>query len=169
MKQYFREDFENAFYWFCEHEKWDPDISHDLITCVFALVTYWDKLYLTKNHRGWELPWWHVETWENLEQALERELKEEVWTTIHSSSLFGYKKYTNYKKLPNREWWFYPFPHSYILFYIAEWTWEDHKIECPDTLDYGLFSYEEALEKIDSPKTRELVEIIAKHKKNNTI
>lgn len=160
MKKHFREDFENAFYEFYESEEGDDAIPQELITCVFAFVRFEWKVYLTKNFRGWELPWWHVEKWENLDEALVRELKEEVWTTAKTKKLFWYKKYTNHKKLPNRDWWFYPFPYSYILFYICEWTGDDAKIECPDTLDYWLFSYEEALEKIGSRGTKKLFTIM---------
>lgn len=160
MKKHFREDFEKAFYEF--YELWEKDdfSEEDLVTCVFALVKYKWQVYLTKNFRWWELPGGHVEKWETLDEALERELREEVWTTITSKKVYWYKKYTNSEKIPNRDGWFYPFPHSYILFYICEWTGETCKVDCPDTLDYWLFSYKEAVNRIDSKGTRKILEFM---------
>jgi len=106
------------------------------------------------------LPWGHIETGENFDEALTREMSEEIWTTVKNKKFFGYKKYYNSEKISNRDWWFYPFPNSYIIFYIAEWTWDDEKIECPDTLDYWLFTVEEALEKVESRWTKKILEVI---------
>lgn len=157
MKVHFKEEFKNAHYELCETDVF-PEKGN--VTCVFALLQFEWKIYLTKNRRGWELPGWHIEKWEDFDQALQREMQEEAWTRVKNKRLFWYKKYTNYEKVPNRDGGFYPFPHSYILIYIAESTWEDVKIDCPDTLDYGLFSIEEALEKIDSKWTRKILEIM---------
>lgn len=157
MKTHFKEEYSNAYYEFIET---DEIPKKDLVTCVFAFVSYKWKVYLTKNHRGWELPWGHIETGENFDEALTREMSEEIWTTIKNKIFFGYKKYYNSEKIENRDWWFYPFPNSYIIFYIAEWTWEDKKIECPDTLDYWLFTIEEALEKVNSRWTKKILEVI---------
>lgn len=53
----------------------------------------------------WAFPWWKVEKWETLEQALERELQEEIW--IHSSDsqyLWGLKIFHQW--MPCRVHWF---------------------------------------------------------------
>jgi len=156
-KLHFKEEFNDSYYEFIETQELP---EKDLLTCIFAYVYLKWKVYLTKNHRGWELPGGHIEKWENFDEALDRELSEEIWTTIKSKKLFGYKKYFNSEKIANRDWGFYPFPNSYILFYIAESTWEDKKIHCHDTIDYWLFNIEEALEKIDSKWTRKILEIM---------
>ena len=127
------------------------------------MLTFEWKIYLTKNHRGWELPWGHIEKSENFDEALDREMAEEIWTKIKTKKLFGYKKYKNYEKVKNRDWGFYPFPYSYILFYIWKATWENYKIDCPDILDYGLFTIEEALKKVESEWTRKIIEIMSKN------
>lgn len=125
--------------------------SYNLITCVFWIIfSKENKVWLTKNHRWWELPWWHIEPGEDLENALNRELKEELWIDTYNYTLIWYKKITNFKKIKNRYGWYYPFPNSYILFYI--WYSNSDKIYsfCKDTIDSKLCSFEEAFEIIDS-------------------
>ena len=161
MKNHFTEKHKHFEYDFIEHSEFLE--NEKLATCVFSMLTFEWKIYLTKNHRGWELPWGHIEKGENFDEALAREMAEEIWTKIKNKKLFGYKKYKNYEKVKNRDWSFYPFPYSYILFYIWEATWENFKIDCPDTLDYWLFTIKEALKKVESEWTKKIIEIMSKN------
>ena len=163
MKVHFKEEYSKFSYEFIEDGNFP---ERELVTCVFAMLHKEWKIYLTKNYRGWELPWGHIEKWENFDEALDREMAEEVWTGVKNKRLFWYKKYSNSEKSKNRDWGFYPFPNSYLIFYIWEATWENCKIDCPDTLDYGLFTFEEALEKVESKWTRKIIEIMNKEMQN---
>jgi len=158
MKSHFKSTYSD-YAWEFIQDKNIPDL--ELITCVFALVKYKWKFFLTKNHRWWELPWWHIEKWENLKECLDREMMEEIWVKIENEKFFWYKKITNFEKVKNRDWWFYPFPNSYIIFYICDATCTNSKIFCPDTLDYWLFDYDEVLEMVDEDNKR-IFEIMCK-------
>jgi ADP-ribose pyrophosphatase YjhB (NUDIX family) len=157
-KTYFTKDFWNGSSF--DFIKTDELPPRELVTCVFALVHEKWKLHLTKNHRWWELPWGHIEKWENFGEALEREMAEEIGTWIKNPVLFWYKRYSNTQWTPNREGGFYPFPHSYILLYICESNGVENKTHCPDTLDFGLFSLEEALNKIKSSSTSDITKVL---------
>lgn len=123
----------------------------DLITCVFAVVFGEEnKIWITKNHRGWELPWWHLEENETLEIALNREIKEEIWVDSGEYDLVWYKKILNFEKTKNRNGGFYPFPNSYILFFTAKSISEKKFSFCKDTIDSKLCTFDEAMEIITS-------------------
>lgn len=160
MKKFFQNSFKNYSFEFFQDEK-IPDLN--LVTCVFAFVKSEWKIFLTKNHRWWELPWWHIEEWENLEEALQREMREEIWVSVKNQKFFWYKKNTNFEKTKNRNWWFYPFSNSYILFYVCDLDEENLKIECKDTLEYWKFSYDECLELVDEDN-KKIIKIIYKNK-----
>lgn len=159
MKIHFKKQLnDDLYYEFIEDSK-IPDLEK--ITCVFSLVLFWDKVFLTKNHRWWELPWWHIENSENLEQALRREIREEVCTDIDTYKIFWYKKYYSKKKILKRDWWYYPFPNSYILFYISKSNWKIHDLlDYDETLDFWLFSIKDALEKVSLDEGRRKLEIL---------
>ena len=146
MKKYFKNFFKHYSFEFIQDKK-IPDL--DLTTCVFALVKYNWKFFLTKNHRWWELPWWHIEKLENLKECLDREMMEEVWVKVDNEKFFWYKKITNFKETKDRDWGFYPFPNSYIVFYECDAVCLDSKISCPDTLDYWLFDLDEIFEMVN--------------------
>ncbi len=40
-------------------------------------------------HGHWVFPWWRVDAWETIEQALVREMKEEVWVDVRNQKLLG--------------------------------------------------------------------------------
>lgn len=160
MKKFFQNSFKHYSFEFIQ-DKNIPDL--DLVTCVFAFVKSEWKIFLTKNHRWWELPWWHIEKWESLENALQREMKEEIWATVKNIKFFWYKKIINFEKIKNREWWFYPFPNSYILFYVCDLDEKNVKIDCEDTLDYWEFDLEKALDLVDEDN-KKIIEIIYKYK-----
>jgi len=105
--------------------------SKELISSVVSCCFYKDSILLTKTVRWWELPWWHIEEWENITQALHREVKEEVWADVISEKLLWHYKLNPDKPIKRSNWEYYPFPHSYIPFYIcecdnlSEFTWEE--------------------------------------------
>ncbi len=136
----------------------------DLVTCVFCVLTdESSKIWLTKNHRGWELPGGHIEVWEDFESALKREMQEEIGVEADDFILKGYKKITNFEKTKNREGGFYPFPHSYILYFIGKsvskkvvpFPYEHDETEASD-----IFSLEEAYKIIDNPNNIEILKAI---------
>lgn len=139
-------------------DKTYPD--KDKVTCVFGLVKSWDKIWLTKNHRGWEFPGGHIEKWESLETSLKRKIQEEIGIDLLKYSYIGYKKITSNAPQKNRAWWYYPFPNSYILFYICEWPKERVYNLCPETFDVKLCSYEEARELINSEYTQRILDYL---------
>ncbi len=161
MKKYFEEKYEKFSYEFIKDKNFP---EKKLVTCVFAMLKKSWKIYLTKNNRWWELPWWHIEKGENFDEALEREMNEEIGTWVKNKKLFWYKKYHNSETKKNRERGFYPFPNSYILFYIWEANWKNCKINCSDTLDYWLFSMEEALKMVEFEWTRKIIRIMIEEK-----
>lgn len=130
------------------------------ITSVFILLHYNNKFFLTKNHRWRELPWWHIENWESYFESINREVEEEVWTKIKSLEYFGYKKIIHNKPVKNRNWWFYPFPNGYILFYIWESTWEIFNFSWDETIDSWLFTYEESIKLLFNEDVKEIFIIL---------
>lgn len=98
-----------------------PD--HSLCTSVFGVVTYQSKLVVVKHaRRGWELPGGHIEPGEDPLRGLKRELLEEAGFVFdqQDSAYFGHKKVTLPKPVPHRSGeGFYPFPHSYLPYYVV--------------------------------------------------
>lgn len=95
-----------------------------LCTATFAIVTHQNQLLLirhTLTSRGWELPGGHIEPFESPLESITREVLEEGKTIITQPKLFGYKKVSPSHPIPHRSHGgtFYPFPHSYILYYHA--------------------------------------------------
>lgn len=91
----------------------------DCCSAVFWLPIVGDHVILTKNHRGRELPWGHVEEGETLEQALAREMQEETWRVLLDCKFRGYRKILNKEPIAKPNGWFYPFPYWYIPFYYC--------------------------------------------------
>lgn len=91
----------------------------DCCSAVFWIPIDWEMVPLTKNRKGRELPWWHVEDGETLEEALGREISEETGRTMLSHKLFGYKKIYNQEPKEKPGGWMYPFPHGYIPHYFC--------------------------------------------------
>lgn len=157
MKTILTWEYEPYSFEFIEDSVVPPD---ELITCTFWFVQVKDKICLTKNYRGWEFPGWHREKWESLMDALKREIREEVWAEIADIELFGYKKITNKTRQKNRDGSYYPFPHSYIVFYNATTQSIDKQLLCPESFDAQICSYEEARELMNSEHNKIVLDYI---------
>lgn len=65
-------------------------------TAVGAIVSWNNQLVVVHTSRGWDLPGGHIESGESLEEALRRELYEEIGvTSFDKIDLFGYLKIVN--------------------------------------------------------------------------
>lgn len=95
----------------------DSKLYNSVVSCCFE----WESILLTKNYRWWELPWWHLDWDETTVEALHREIKEEIWAQVNSYKLVWYYKITSTEpRLRKGTWTYYPFPISYIPFYLCE-------------------------------------------------
>ncbi len=122
-----------------------PDKS--LVNAVFSIPIYDNNIALTKSHRGWEIPWGHVEKWESFEEALFRETEEEIWCKLLSYEMIWFRKIINKQpvKKPNGD--FYP-----LIGYVPHYIWKigGEPLQNPiweEILEARLFSYEELKEK----------------------
>lgn len=117
----------------CLEGKWGDNIfwefylsdkipEQELCSAVFALVKNKEGIVLTKTYRGWEMPGGHIEKGESIEEALQRELLEEVGAYIDELKFIGYRKLIAKKPIPidlKKRDFPYPFPISYIPYYIV--------------------------------------------------
>lgn len=62
----------------------------DSCKAVFGLYINDQKILLTENHRGWDIPGGMIEQGETPEKALKRELLEECGFTTHNCTPIGY-------------------------------------------------------------------------------
>jgi 8-oxo-dGTP pyrophosphatase MutT (NUDIX family) len=118
----------------------------ELCTAVFCLAVHNDDtIVLTKTKRGWELLGGHLEDRETLEQALFRETHEEGGYTPETYELLGYRKITATKPTPARGGKMYPYPVSYIPYFIAKSSLPLNEIHGDDDeiLDSGAFTFSE--------------------------
>lgn len=54
-----------------------------IVTSVMWIIMDDDQnVCITKNHRWWELPWWHVEEWETISRCAMRFLPDEMIYSI---------------------------------------------------------------------------------------
>jgi len=90
-----------------------------LCSAVFGILQHNQKILLTKTRRGWELPGGHIEEGESIEEALKREMLEEVGANINGCRLVGYRKIIASHPIKNRNGKNYPFPVSYIPHYMV--------------------------------------------------
>lgn len=115
--------------------------------CISAswIFFYNKKVILVQNKRWREIPWWHREKWESIEETLIREMFEEIWIDLYKEqnyTVLWYRKVTSDTPLANRNGWFYPFP-NYLITYIWRVEKFPSKPTGDDVLSMWLFSYDE--------------------------
>jgi predicted dehydrogenase/8-oxo-dGTP pyrophosphatase MutT (NUDIX family) len=132
------EQFNKVDEWVFWNSKWEliksntlPDIKST--TAAVSIIKDLDwKIFLSKNNdskpdRQWDLPGWHVDEWESIEEAWKRELYEEAWIKAKNYGLAWYIKFTSEENIPKKWWGYYPNP-----WYMAFYTWEiDWDIDLP--------------------------------------
>lgn len=94
----------------------------ELTSAAIGIVQYWDNFIFTENHRGIEIPGWHIEPGESIEEALRREIAEETWAIIHAEHItIWYTKVHNKVKRPRKDGkWHYPFPYAYMAHFLTK-------------------------------------------------
>lgn len=122
--------------------------NRDLCTAVCSITTFRNRLVLIKNKRGWEFPGGHIEQEETIEEAIEREAREEACAKLRTPKMFGFKKISSLHRAPyrNNPSLFYPFPHAYVVFFYAE---VDEFLDIPHAADVesiSVVNYREAQE-----------------------
>lgn len=143
--------------------RWDENISWEffigdelpdpvLCTAVCCITVFQKKLILVRNTRGWEFPAGKMEAGESAEAAVIREVGEETGALIESPKIFGYKKLTALQPVikPNHSDVFYPFPHSYVVFFYAEAAEIKQTELAEDALEIKLASLSEAQELLET-------------------
>ena len=130
----------------------------ELCTAVFCVaITPEGKVVLSRPERGWGMLGGHIEEGETLEAALVREAQEEGGFMPVNPHLFGYKKIIHSEPVPHQlPGKFYPFPHSYIVYYWA--TTDTPIVEHfgEEVLESGSFSVDEA--KLLAPSSAVFIE-----------
>lgn len=91
----------------------------ELCTAVFGIPKAQDGIYMTKTHRGWELPGGHIEKGESVIEALKREVFEETGVAVDRLMLYGYRKVISTEMTYSRDGEPYPFPISYIPHFLV--------------------------------------------------
>jgi len=105
-------------------------------------IPFWNgEIALTKTKRGWEIPGGHMEDGESADECLERELNEEIGSSvIVSKKLFGFRQITN----PDRKVYGTEernnYPRKTVMPYYLVELGADPAGHCAeDCLDSGLF------------------------------
>jgi len=161
MKILINKTKENSLYWYpYQIIKNDLFPDKDLVTAVFMLALFDSKIFLTKNHRWWELPWGHIEYNETFLETLSREVLEEVGTNIKNSKYWWYQKIILEKPITKKDWWYYPFPNWYILYFTWTSTWEIFPTSWLETISSWLFSLNEALNIIENKDTKDIMKLL---------
>ena len=122
-----------------------------LCTAVCCITVFQEKLILVRNKRGWEFPAGKMESGESAETAIIREVGEETGALIESPKIFGYKKLTALQPVskPDQPDAFYPFPHSYVVFFYAEAADFKQTELADDALEIKLATLSEAQELLE--------------------
>jgi len=96
----------------------------ELCTAVFCIPFQENQILLVQHqNRNWEMPGGHVEDDEkgDILRTLQREVLEEGGVSIIQPQMIGYRKVIATVPQKQREIEsYYPFPYSYIPFYIAK-------------------------------------------------
>jgi len=124
----------------------DEIIKHQCTATKCVIIDPEDKkILLTHTQRWWEIPGWHTESWESLEQTTIREVREETWVLLSEKdiSLMWYMHITN--TIPRfRKQTGDAYPRiSYILYYfcIKKIPLIQTKPQGTDAISAWLFSF----------------------------
>lgn len=91
------------------------------IVSVCWIFFYKENVILIRNKRWWEIPGWHREFGETVEQTLVREMKEEIWIlpAQYTYQFYWYREIINKDSIFNETLGtIYPNPY-YMLHYIG--------------------------------------------------
>ena len=136
---------------------------------MFSYIFKNDKLLLTKHYddkRWWEALGGHVEPWEKPIESARREIMEEGWLHVNEIALFSHTKITAKTPKSKREWWFYPFPHSYGLYYIGTTNEEPRNPSCELIEKAAFFTEKEALEITKSHNHKKIIHAFKYYRSN---
>lgn len=113
------------------------------ITTAFALAFSEDRLLMTHlKRRGWDIPGGHIESGEQPEETVRREVMEETGALLAELHLLGYQ---HLRLLgPRPETYRYPYPDSYQIFYWAHIQSLQDFLPTTETEGYALFVPTEA-------------------------
>lgn len=123
-----------------------------LVTSVIAVLRYQHQFILVEHKdRGVDFPGGHVEPGETPDTAMRREIQEETGGSVRDMRLFGYLVLSPAAPIArtDRAGEFYPFPHSYLPFYLCHLdTLADADIGDTDIL---------SLKRVDAAQARQLL------------
>ncbi len=129
-----------------------PDFpAENLITAVCCMVLYKQKIVIIRNHRGWELPGGKIKDNETPSEAIVREVHEETGFLITDLKNIGYKKLFPAFPIINSEKpsEYYPFPYSYVMFFLSGAVKTGYKRSCGEILEIRLESYTNAIKLLE--------------------
>jgi ADP-ribose pyrophosphatase YjhB (NUDIX family) len=114
-----RQKDKNTLREFFLSEEFPPE---NLVCVTIWIVQYKDNFIFTENHRGIEMPGWHIEPWESIQEGLKREIAEETWAIIKEKyKLIWHTKVHNKTKKKRKDWkWYYPSPHAYVAYFLTK-------------------------------------------------
>lgn len=140
----------------------------DLCTAVFCMPFQNDQLLLVQNpKRDWDVTGGHIENHEknDILTTLKREVLEEGRVSIIEPKLFGYRKIV--ASVPQKmrdETQTYPFPYSYIPYYIATISTIHDFTPDFETTERKLFSKDEAMAALQRDLNYQIAEFAYKIK-----